>query len=112
MIGKWYRGKKDRRGLARRTPPAYCPRVSSTLQPRTLAAQLIIEYMRRTGISQAALARACDVTTGQMRDLISGRPEREGPPALPSLPVAVRIARVTQGTVPVETWDMPPQGAT
>jgi transcriptional regulator with XRE-family HTH domain len=78
------------------------PRPSrSTTTPRTVGAQQLIDWLDRTGTSQASFARAIGLSTGHLGTLLSGRPERARP-LRPSLAVAHEIEQRTG--IPMEAW--------
>ena len=58
-------------------------------------------YLATSGVRQAALAGLLGITRGYMSQVVSGSRQ-------PSLTLALKIAQVTDGAVPVSAW-MPPE---
>jgi hypothetical protein len=58
--------------------------------------QALQSYMQTSGQSQVAFARSIGTSQAHVSRLVSG--------AMPSLPLAITIERVTGGAVPVSSW--------
>lgn len=58
---------------------------------------MLREFLEQSGQTQAKLARRLGISTAHMSELLSGR-------KMPSLTLAYRIERLTNGAVPVSAW--------
>ncbi len=61
---------------------------------------MFAEYIRKCGESRAAWATRIGVSRSYLSDMLNGK-------KTPSLDVAVRIERLTQGAVPASSWIAP-----
>ena len=61
------------------------------------------ETILRSGETQAEWARRLDVSRGYLHGIINGTKR-------PSLDLALRIERLTDGAVPVQSWADVPEG--